>query len=123
MIFAREVSDPLTSLVKKIDAETAKNSKARMGSFVVFTSDDEKLEGQLKDLATKQSIKQTILSIDNPAGPKGYNVSKDADVTVVFYNNRKVMANHAFKKGELNAAAIERIMADLPKILASKEKE
>ena len=120
MIFAREVSDSLTSLVKKIDAETSKNSKAKMGSFVVFMSEDEKLGDTLKTLATKESIKQTIFTIDNPAGPKAYNVAKEADVTVVLYNNRKVMANYAFKKGELNAAAIEKILADVPKILPSK---
>ena len=44
MIFAREVSDNLTSLVKKVDAATAKNSACRMGSFVVFLNDDESLE-------------------------------------------------------------------------------
>ncbi len=117
MIFAREVSDSLTSLVKKIDAETAKNSKAKMGSFVVFMSEDEKLGDALKTLASKEGLKKCVLSIDNPAGPKAYDVSKDADVTVVFYNNRKVLANHAFKKGALNSAAIDKIMADLPKIL------
>src|SRR5690242_16488378 len=36
MIFARNVSKPLANLVKKIDAETVKNSKAKMGSFVVL---------------------------------------------------------------------------------------
>src|SRR5436190_1890321 len=35
MIFAREVSPGLTKLIKKIDAETAANKKAAMGSFVV----------------------------------------------------------------------------------------
>ena len=120
MIFAREVSDNLTSLVKKIDAETAKNKKAKMGSFVVFLSDDEKLEAQLKALAEKEGIKNCILSIDNPAGPTGYQVAKDADVTVVLYNQRKVEANHAFKKGELNAKAIDTIVADVPKIIAAK---
>ena len=35
-VFARKTSEPLASLVKKIDAETAKNSKAKMGSFVVY---------------------------------------------------------------------------------------
>ena len=120
MIFAREVSTDLTSLVKKIDTATAANSKAKMGSFVVFMSEDEKLGDTLKTLATKESIKQTIFTIDNPAGPKAYNVAKEADVTVVLYNNRKVMANYAFKKGELNAAAIEKILADVPKILPSK---
>ncbi|MBM3996264.1 MAG: hypothetical protein FJ303_19240 [Planctomycetes bacterium] len=122
MIFAREVSDSLTSLVKKIDAATAKNSKAKMGSFVVFLSDDEKLNDNLKNLADKESIKKCVLSIDNPAGPKGYEVSKDADVTVVFYTGRKVVANHAFKKGELNSAAIDRVLADLPKIFPAPKK-
>src|SRR4249919_3367185 len=121
MIFAREVSDSLTSLVKKIDAETAKNSKAKMGSFVVFLSDDEKLSDNLESLAKKEGIKKCVLSIDNPAGPKGYNVAKAADITVVLYNNRKVVANYAFKKGGLNDAAITKIMADVPKILESKK--
>src|SRR5437588_1198653 len=41
MIFAREASEPLTTLIKKIDAATAKNSGCSMGSFVVFLSDSE----------------------------------------------------------------------------------
>jgi hypothetical protein len=118
MIFAREVSDSLTSLVKKIDAETAKNSGASMGSFVVFISQDEKLGDKLKDVASKQGIKNCVLTImDNESGPPKYQVAKDASVTVVFYNQRKVLANHAFKKGELNTAAVDKVMADLPKIL------
>ncbi|MBI2805896.1 MAG: hypothetical protein HYX68_13025 [Planctomycetes bacterium] len=121
MIFAREVSDSLTSLVKKIDVITAKNKKARMGSFVVFLSDDEKLSDSLGSLATKQGLKSCVLSIDNPAGPKAYHVAKDADVTVVLYNKRKVIANYAFKKGQLNAKAIEKILADVPKILPASE--
>jgi len=121
MIFAREVSDNLTSLVKKIDAETAKNKGAKMGSFVVFLSDDEKLGDKVKALAEKEGIKNCIFSIDNPAGPKGYEVAKDSDVTVVLYNKQKVAANHAFKKGELNSKAIEAIVADVPKILPAKK--
>ncbi|HZZ80005.1 MAG TPA: hypothetical protein VFE62_15910 [Gemmataceae bacterium] len=117
MIFAREVSDSLTSLVKKVDAETVKNSKARMGSFVVFLSDEEKMSDKLKSLAKAEDLKKTVLAIDNPAGPKAYNVAKDADVTVVLYVKQKVVANYAFKKGELNAKAISSIMADIPKIL------
>jgi hypothetical protein len=117
MIFAREISDPLTSLVKKIDAATAANSKDRMGSFVVFLSDAEGLRDNLKKLAKKENLKQTVLSIDNPAGPDGYGVAKDADVTVVLYNKRTVKSNFAFRKGELNDKAIKRIVADIPKIL------
>jgi hypothetical protein len=120
MIFAREVSDSLTSLVKKIDAETVKNKSAKMGSFVVFLSDDEKLADNLKSLAKKESLKSCILAIDNPAGPKAYNVAKDADVTVVLYVGQKVISNHAFKKGELNGKAIVQSVSEIPQILKSK---
>ena len=120
MIFAREISDPLTSLVKKIDAATAKNSDCSMGSFVVFLSDDEGLEKKLKDLAKKDKIDHTVLTIDNPAGPRGYGVAKDADVTVVLYTNRTVKANYAFKKGELKDADIDKIVGDVSKILPQK---
>jgi hypothetical protein len=120
MIFAREVSDNLTSLVKKIDAATAKNKSARMGSFVVFLNNDEGLEKALKDVAKKEGIKTTVLAIDNPSGPTGYDIPKDADVTVVLYNKRVVKANYAFKKGELKEKDIEAILKDVPKILPSK---
>ena len=117
MIFAREVSGPLTSLVKKIDAETAKNSKKNMGSFVVFLNDKEGLAKDLKQLADKEGINKTVLTIDNVAGPDGYDVAKDAEVTVVLYNQRKVAANYAFRKGELNDQAIEKIVNDVSKIV------
>jgi len=120
MIFAREVSDPLTSLVKKIDAENQKQGSNKMRSFVVFLSDKEGLEKDLKDVATKENLKETVLAKDSPAGPKGYDVAKDADITVVLYVNRTVKANHSFKKGELNAQAVDAIVADLPKILDKK---
>ena len=108
-VFAREVTDDLTSLVKKLD-------KTKVNSFVVFLNDEEGFDDKVKALAEKEGIKKTILAVDNVAGPKAYNVAKDAEVTVVLYNARKVEANHAFKKGELNAKGIEAVMADIPKI-------
>jgi hypothetical protein len=122
MVFARDTSDKLTSLVKKIDAATAKHNGCSMGSFVVFCNDDEKLEDKLKDLVKKEKIEKTILTIDNPAGPKGYNVNKNADVTVVLYVNKNVKANYAFKKGKLGDKDIEKIIGDLKKILPKDEK-
>ena len=117
MVFAREVSDPLTSLVKKIDAATAKNAKAHMGSFVVFCSDEEALEKKLKDLAKAEKLDHIVLTIDNAQGPPKYKVAKDADVTVVLYNKGEVKANYAFRKGELKDKDIDTILGDLPKIL------
>ncbi len=117
MVFAREVSPALTKLIKKIDTCTGKHKEAKMGSFVVFLSDEEKLAEELKDVAKKEGIERTVLSIDNPAGPKGYNVIKDADVTVVLYTNHSVKANFAFKKGELKDKDIDTIIGNVSKIL------
>lgn len=121
MIFAREVSGPLTSLVKKIDEATTKNGDCKMGSFVVFCSDSEGLEKQLKELSDKEKFSKIVLSIDNPSGPPKYNVAKEADVTVVLYNKQKVEANYSFKKGELSDKKIEEIIAALTKILPEKK--
>jgi len=123
MIFAREVSEPLTNLVKKVDEATGKHSGCNMGSFVVFTSDSEGLDKKLKEIADKEKIKNTILSIDNPAGPKGYNVAKDADVTVVLYVKKEAKANYSFKKGEMKSGDIEKIVAEITKILPEKKEK
>ena len=120
MIFARENSPALAKLLKKIDEATAKNKDASMGSFVVFLSDSEGLDKKLADLASKEKIEKCVLSIDNPAGPKAYKVAEDADVTVVLYVERKVKANHAFEKGELKDADIEKVLADVSKIVPAK---
>jgi len=117
MIFAREPNENLTSLIKKIDACTEKNGDCKMGSFVVFCSDSKDLEKDLKTLATDAKLKKTVLSIDNPAGPEGYNVAKDADVTVVLYVNRKAVSNFTFKKGEMKEKDVEKILEAVPTIL------
>jgi len=117
MIFARETTPELTSLIKKLDACCAKNSSAKLGSFVVFCSDSEGLESKLKDVAKEAKLKKVVLSIDNPAGPEKYNVSKDADVTVVLYVKHTAKANFAFKKGEMKDKDVEAIMKAIPKIL------
>jgi hypothetical protein len=121
VVFAREVTDSLTSLVKKIEEATEKNNDARMGSFVVFCSDEEGLKKKLEELADKEKLKKTILTIDNPAGPEGYDIAKDADVTVLLYVGQTVKVNHAYKKGELTNREVDRILSELPKILEDKK--
>jgi hypothetical protein len=117
MVFAREPSEQLTSLISKLDAETVKNAGKKMGSFAIFCNDSEGLAGKLKDLAKSQKLEKFVLAIDNPTGPEPYKIAKDADVTVVLYNKSKVIANYTFKKGELKSGDVERIVAEVSKIV------
>ena len=119
MIFTREINDPLTSLVKKVDEANQKEGKT-MGSFVVLLSDDENAEKKLKELAEKEKLDKTVLTLfSNPDGPEDYNINKDADVTVVMYVGKKVKVNRAYKKGEFKTDTVETVLKDLPKILGN----
>jgi hypothetical protein len=117
VVFARKTSDNLTSLVKQFDAAV---KEKKIKSFVTFLSDDEKLPDELKELAKKEKIKNVPFAIDNPAGPEAYKIAKDSDITVLLYSKHKVEANHAFRKGEFNAAAVEMVVKDLSKIVKAK---
>jgi hypothetical protein len=118
VVFAREATPAVAKLLKQLDDATVKNGKAEMGSYAVFCSDKDGLDKALTKLATEQNLKKLVLSIDNPAGPKSYEISKDADVTVLLYTEFEVKANHAFRKGELSDAAITKVVADVAKITA-----
>jgi hypothetical protein len=118
MLFAREVNEPLLTLISKLDAATAKNRDQEMGSFVVFLSESDDLRQQLAAAAKNRGLKRIVLSTYAPTGPEGFNVSRDAELTVVLYREHEVKANHAFRRGQLTDAAAEKILADLQKILA-----
>ncbi|MFO0939045.1 MAG: hypothetical protein U0798_21300 [Gemmataceae bacterium] len=119
MVFARCADCDMTAtLIKKLDEVTAKNQAKDMNSFAVFLTDDtEVFTKKLEAMGKKNSLKFCTLAIDNPTGPEKYNVSKDADVTVVLYVKRDIKANYAFKKGELTAEKIDAIVNDVAKIV------
>jgi hypothetical protein len=118
-IFAREITDNLTGLVKAIDDKVGENKAKKMAAFAVLLTDDpDKIEPKLETLAKEKEIKNTPLTLmESPAGPPAYKIAKDADVTVLLWVGGKVMANHAFPKGKLDKAAIDKIVDDTAKIL------
>jgi hypothetical protein len=120
MVFAREVNAPLLKLLGKLDAAAVKHKGQELGSFVVFLDESDKLRDQLAATAKQQGFQRLVLSTFASAGPEGFKVAQDADVTVVLYQEHKVQANHAFRRGELTDSASDKIIADLPKILANK---
>jgi len=117
MVFARTPSKEVTTLIKKLDEACEKNSAAKMGSYVVFCSSEEGLEDKLKQLAKDADLKKVVLAIDNPAGPDGYKVAKEADVTVVLYVERTAKANFAFGPGQMTEKDIDAILEATSKIL------
>lgn len=111
MIFAREVNDPLTGLVKKMEAAATELKDRRLDTFVVFCSDDKELEAKLKSLVEKEAIANSAVSLSDSAGPKGFKVPREAEVAVVLYVRRIAQAAFTFRKGELTEQDADRIVA------------
>jgi len=115
-VFTRSTGEPLAKLVKALDAEVAKNPELR--TFVVALTDDADATSKtLKAMAAAEKVKSVPLTvIEGPAGPPDYKIAKDADVTVMMWENGEVKANHAFAKGQLDAKAIAAVAKDVSKI-------
>jgi hypothetical protein len=119
-IFTRDIENAATQqLIKDVDATVGKNSDAKMAAFVVLLTDDpDAAEAQLAAVAKKHGIKNVPLTIyDGVAGPDKYKVAKDAEVTVMMWNESDVKVNHAFAKGEFSEKAVKTVSADTKKIL------
>ena len=115
-VFARQTSEPLASLVKQIDEKIAENQKLK--SFVVvYGQTPDKTRGELEKLAHDKGIKNVPLTMfGESGGPPDYEISKDADVTVLMWNRHKIKVNHAFK-GELTDKDITAVLSDIPTVL------
>ena len=121
-IQARKITDNLASLVKQIDSLVDDAGSIGSGSkhaFVVLITDDpDEAESKLEHLALAKGIKNAPLTLfDGVAGPRGYKIAKDAEVTVMMWKGTKVAVNHAFGEGELTAAAVKEVVADAKKHL------
>jgi hypothetical protein len=118
-VFTRELTDNLASLVRKVDEQVGKHKDKQLSSFVVLLTDDpDEAESRLKEFAEKHKIENVPLTVfDGEAGPPSYEISKDAEVTVLMWRKLEVKVNHAFGKDELDEKSVDKIVADVSKIL------
>jgi len=73
------------------------------------------LDGRIVAFSKTHAIRHLPLgAFTDGDGPPAYRLSREADVTVILFVQRKVTASFAFRAGELTEQAIERIIAQLP---------
>jgi hypothetical protein len=142
LVFAREqaeAKDPaLEDLLKKLDQAVGRDQEGYLKSFVVFLSPAarsaitdskitdpeqlvqealarEALHARLQPLA--DSLKHVVVATYPEQGPPGYDIAKDAAVTVVLYVKHKVTANHAFAKGKLTEQAVAQVLKSVDAVV------
>jgi hypothetical protein len=123
VIFARGLTDPLAKLVRQLDKALVNYKKADLRGWVTFLNDDTaSFEDKVVKWGKKHSISTVPLGVFTDAvGPPSYRISKDADVTVLLFVKQKVVANFAFRAGDLNEAQTQEVLKTLPRITGGKK--
>ena len=103
-------------MVKQIDKKIDENAKLK--SFVVVLGGEpDRGREDIRKLANENGIKHVPLTMfGDPGGPGQYDLSRNADITVLMWKTHKVKVNRAYK-GDLTDKEIEEIVTDIPKLL------
>jgi len=121
IVFARSVSDPLAGLLTVCDRAVADKPKDAMRAWMTVLGEKTIGLDELGRWATKTGLKAVPVGVfDDPVGPPSYKLADDADVTIVLFENRKVIANFAFRAGELDEAAIRLITDQMTRLGGKK---
>ena len=118
IVFARTLSDPLGKLVHKMDKLMNEHKAADLKAWVTFLAEDQTaLDPQVVKWGQQHATGKVPMAVfEDVVGPPTYLLHREADVTVLLSVKQKVVANFAYRKGELNDAAIEQILKIVPRI-------
>jgi hypothetical protein len=118
------MSEPLASLVKKIDEKVIETNgkyapKRKLGTFVIMADANGRAD-QLRDLAKSRGIERVNLCIG--AAPQRYDVNPAADITIVVYRpdrpgRQVVTANFALHQSDLDDCKAAEILDAVEQVL------
>lgn len=123
IVFARSLSDPLGKLTHKIDKALAEHKTAELRAWVTFLAEDHAtFDPKVVDWSKKHATGAVPLGVfEDVVGPPSYLLNREADVTILLAVKQRVVANFAYRAGELNDAAIEQVFKSLPRIVNVKK--
>lgn len=121
IVFTRALSAPLARLLGKFDATIAARPKGELRAWMTVLGEKTVTLDALGQWAKEAALKGVPTGVfDDPAGPPTYKLAEDAEVTVLLFVDRKVIANFAFREGELDEKAVERVAGEVTKLGAKK---
>jgi hypothetical protein len=122
IVFARTPNDALGKLAAGLDKAVAEHKTAELRSWITFLSDESKdLEDKIVKWGRTHGLRGIDLGIFEDAdGPPSYKLARDADVTVILYVKRKVVADFAFRVDELTDERIAEVLKTVPGLIEKK---
>jgi hypothetical protein len=118
IVFARTLSDPLARLAREIDKAVGEHARQDLRAWITFLNEDQlHFDAQVVAWSQKHALRHLPLGIfEDVAGPPSYRLSREADVTVLLFVKQKIVANFAFRTGELTDDQIGAIRRALPRL-------
>lgn len=113
VIFARKASDSLGQLLLKIEPIVSRE-KSPIKTWLTILGEKTISIDDLGKWSKAHGLKSIPVGIfDDEDGPPSYKISQDAEITVLIFNQKKVVNNFAFRSGELNEKSIKQIVESL----------
>src|SRR5262245_57932648 len=111
LVFTRTFDNAVLDLIRKLDRAAA-NSRAKGLVSVVVMSEDKMIAERLQGIIKNQKVEAAVLSIwDYPKSAVAWNISEEAEVTVVVFSRRREVAgNFASRKGELDGRTADEVL-------------
>lgn len=118
MVFVRSASPELRRLLKEIDEQIDSHRADGLRGFGVFLAGERKdLLSEVQTLAFEEKLGLPLtIAAATVEGPAGQNLDPAAAVTVVLYRDQTVVANFAYREGELSAGEQSRIVDAIKKL-------
>jgi hypothetical protein len=119
IVFARTMTDPLGKLLQGLDKSIVTNKASELRAWTTFLAEDPlKLDPQLVEWGKKQALVNVPLgAFAGVDGPPTYKLAREADVTVLLFVKQKVVANFAFRNGELTEAKVADVLKAVPQLV------
>jgi hypothetical protein len=131
LVFIRgaDVDSGTRALLEQLEKAVKGNEKARVGGFAVFIDD------QIKDLVSEDDKRDELVKKIEDASPKTerlvlaleskknldkYPLDDNSAITVVLYNQLKVIDTKTFAKGKLDAAGVKALVDEAVEKLTKK---
>jgi hypothetical protein len=120
VVFARSTNDKLGKLLARLEAAGANKKDSGYRVWMTLLAEKADLDA-LAAWAQKQGLKTVpVGAFEDADGPPSYKLHKDADVTVLLFTKQKVVANFAFRAGELTDKSIDEVVKAVPLVFEKK---
>lgn len=122
VVFARTPDDALGKLTRGLDKALVDHKTSELRAWVTFLNADQtNFDPKVVAWSKKEAVRQVPLSVFEDAdGPPSYRLSRDAEVTVLVFVKQKVVANFAFRAGELSDEHIADVLKAVAGVAAKK---